>query len=370
MAANTSYAPSRLTIDLNAIQDNYKTICNYVTPSRSGAVVKADGYGLGEVIVSKALYDAGCRAFFTAHIDEAIAVKQAIPDASVSVMNGLLAGEETVYKEYNLVPTLNSLDQVKIWQKFCQENDSLPQANLQFDTGMARLGLMPKELNELCDDLSQLDGINLQFIMSHMACADEPSHPLNRKQQQDFVKGIARLPKATAMLAASSAIFLGEDWHFDMVRPGVALYGGRPNEDAPNPMKQVIKLEGKVVQMREVNAPETVGYAASYEAKDRRLIATVAAGYADGYIRSLSNTATAYKNEKAVPLVGRVSMDVLTFDVTHLENTADAVKTGDMLDLIGPNHDINDLAKEAGTIPYEILTSLGKRYARHYIGGE
>lgn len=368
MVSTPSHAPSCLTIDLDAIQNNYRFICNKVSHGKSAAVVKADGYGLGEVAVSKALFNAGCRSFFTAHIDEAIAVKQAIPHASVSVMNGLLSGEESVYSEYDLVPTLNDLNQIELWKKHCSNNGA-PQANLQFDTGMARLGLMPTELEELCLDLSKLDGINLQYIMSHMACADDPPHPLNKKQQKDFSSAIKRLPKVPAMLAASSAVFLGPEWHFDMVRPGVALYGGAPNEQIQNPLSQVVRLEGKVMQVREVNEPQSVGYSALFQPKSRRLIATVAAGYADGFIRSLSSRATVYYKDHAIPVVGRVSMDVITIDVSDLENTENAIKPGDTVDLIGPNHDINALAKEAGTISYEILTSLGKRYKRQYVGG-
>ncbi len=369
MASSPSHAPSCLTINLDAIQNNYKIICETASPSASGAVVKADGYGLGEVKVSKALYNAGCRDFFTAHIDEAIAVKEVLPNATVSVMNGILAGEEKIYCEYDLVPTLNDLGQVAIWKEY-RKNHKTPKANLQFDTGMARLGLMPQELDVIFNDLGLLDGIELKFIMSHLACADDPSHPLNRKQQEDFAAAITKLPKATSMLAASSGIFLGKDWHFDMVRPGVALYGGAPNENSPNPLEQVIKLEGKVLQVREVDQTQTVGYGAMHKPTGRQLIATVAAGYADGYIRSLSDKATVYFNDQPIPVVGRVSMDVITLDVSSLENTKNAIKAGYMVDLIGPNHDINDLAKEAGTIPYEILTSLGKRYKRQYVGGE
>jgi alanine racemase len=221
----------------------------------------------------------------------------------------------------------------------------------------------PEEVERLAAEPDRLAGIALEGVMSHLACADEPNHPMNRRQLEDFMAARTRLPAATASLAASSGIFLGPEWHFDLVRPGVALYGVAPTRGESNPMTQVISLKGKILQVRDVDTPQTVGYGATHAFTGPTRVATVAAGYADGYLRSLSDRGTAYLGEVALPVIGRVSMDLITLDVSH----APEVGPGDMIDLIGPHHDVDALAAEAGTIGYEILTSLGRRYRRDYI---
>lgn len=359
-----THAPSLLTIDLSAIADNYRLLCGLTDHGQSAAVIKANGYGLGAIAVAQCLWEAGCRIFFTAHLDEAIAVRDTLPEAGIGVLNGLMAGDEDVYGAYRLMPTLNDLGQVRLWAAHCRDKGPLP-ASLHFDTGMSRLGLPPVEMDLLCDDLSVLDAFPLRFVMSHLACAETPGHALNREQQQRFAAGLKRLPEVPAMLANSSGVFLGKDWHFDMLRPGVALFGGAPNADKPNPLKQVVRLQAKILQIQEIDAPQTVGYGAFFKATEPRRIATVAAGYADGYLRSLSDSGTVYYGDVALPVVGRVSMDLTAVDATD----APMAQVGEMVDLIGPKHDINAVAKEAGTIPYEILTSLGARYKRRYIGG-
>jgi alanine racemase len=240
-------------------------------------------------------------------------------------------------------------------------------AALHCDTGMSRTGLDRTEAETVIGEPERLTGIDLRFLMSHMACADTPSHEMNREQQQRFADLTDRLPKPAegAMLAASSATFLGPDWHFDWIRPGVCLYGVRPNTDGPNPMRPVVSLESKILQVRQIDAPETVGYGASHRVEGPTRIATLAVGYADGYLRSLSNTAKAFVGEAEVPVVGRVSMDLITVDVSGLPQ----IGPGDSVSLIGPHQDVDAVADQAGTIGYEILTSLGARYARRYIGG-
>ena len=199
----------------------------------------------------------------------------------------------------------------------------------------------------------------------HLACGDEPDHPLNRQQRDTFAAALARLPAAPASLAASSGIFLGPDYHFDLVRPGVCLYGVNPQPGHPNPMAPVLQLQAKILQIRDVDTPQTVGYGATHRFAGPTRVATVAAGYADGYPRSLSGRGTAHFRDISVPVVGRVSMDLITLDVTR----APEARPGEMVDLIGPHHDVDALAAEAGTIGYEILTSLGRRYLRHYVNG-
>ena len=358
------HGPSLLTIDLAALRANYKILQKQTLGKPVSAVVKADGYGLGAVHVSKALAQAGCKTFFTAHLDEALIVRDALPDVEIGVLNGLGVNEESLYKLYNLLPTLNDLGQITAWQSYCAENGALP-ASIHMDTGMARLGLPPVEVKILRAEPERLDGFDFKYLMSHMACADTPDHPLNRLQQQRFLELTRQFPQACAMLAASSATFLGPDWHFDMVRTGVALYGGTPNSEMPNPMKQVVRLGGKILQIREIDAATPVGYGSSYVADKKTRVATVAVGYADGYLRSLSGATVAYFGDKQVPVLGRVSMDLLTLDISDVPKAT----LGSMIDLIGPNNDINKLAEDAGTVSYEILTSLSSRYKRHYVDG-
>jgi len=367
-----SHSPTRLTIDLDAVVENWRILKSQTSHGRASAVVKANGYGLGLKQVARALANAGCDTFFVAHLDEGIALKDILsdfPSARVFAMNGLLEDEPAVYLEHGVIPTLGDLGQIDRWQSVCSDQGRALPAVLHLDTGMSRTGLDRGELETLIDQPERLSGIDMRFVMSHMACADTPEHPLNREQQTRFSDALARLPKSTegGMLAASSATFLGPDWHFDWIRPGVCLYGVRPNSDTPNPMRPVITLEAGILQVRQIDAPESVGYGASHRAAGPARVATLAVGYADGFLRSLSNTAKAWVGKVEVPVVGRVSMDLITLDVTHLPN----IGPGDVVTLIGPEpgRDVDALAERAGTIGYELLTSLGARYARHYIGG-
>jgi len=360
------HAPAVLTIDLDALAWNWRFLGEKAAPARASAVVKANGYGLGASIVARTLAQAGCSLFFTAHLDEAITVRQTLPDPAIEigVLNGLSAGDEDVYGDHNLFPVLNDIEQVALWQRHCRDHGTAPAA-LQVDTGMTRLGLPEREVDRLIADPGLLDGLDCRYLMSHMACADTPDHPLNRQQLDRFRRIVEAVPHRFAMLAASSAIFLGPEWHFDLVRPGVALYGGRPCEGVENPLRQVVRLDAKILQIQDVDAPQTVGYGASHKIEGPAKVATVGVGYADGYLRSLSGKATAVLDGVTIPLVGRVSMDLLTFDIS----TVPDAKVGDWVQLIGPDHPIDALADQAGTIGYEILTGLGPRYARRFIGG-
>ena len=363
-----AHSTTFLHVDLNALAANYRLLAGRAAPARCAAVVKSDGYGLGAAPVARTLHAAGCETFFVAHLGEAVELRVDLAGSpttpEIYVLNGLMPNEESVFREHNLFPVLNDLGQIEQWAASCRA-DGPHAAAVHFDTGMSRLGLPLDERARLFDEPDRLAGFPTRCVMSHLACADTPDHALNRDQQREFSEIVTRFPDATASLAASSGVFLGPDWHFDMVRPGVSLYGVAPTENQPNPMQQVVGLYGRIIQIRHVDAPRTVGYGATHKFTEPTRVATVAAGYADGYLRSLSGRATAYIGDVAVPLIGRVSMDLTTFDISAVPDA----KTGDLIELIGPHIDVDTVAKAAGTIGYEILTSLGNRYRRHHIGG-
>ncbi|MEK9671009.1 MAG: alanine racemase [Rhodospirillaceae bacterium] len=361
-----------LTIDLDALRSNYRRILQQLNGVPSAAVVKADGYGLGIGPVGRTLWDAGARTFFVAHPVEGIALRGHLPDAEIVILGGALSGMEGDFRVHRLIPALNDLGGVDRWRTYCgKTGENLP-AVLHVDTGMCRLGLDRAEFAKVQADPSLLGGIDITIVMSHLASADEPAS-LQSAAQLAYFKQIRQalaphlLDTCRASFAASSAIFLGPDYHFDLGRPGVALYGVNPTPGKPNPMTQVIRLQAKILQVRAVDTPETVGYGATHRVGRPSRIATLPVGYADGYLRSLSNRAKAYIGDREVPLVGRVSMDLITLDVTGVP--AAECRPGALVDLISPNRDVDAVAADAGTIGYELLTSLGRRYHRHYIGG-
>ena len=356
------YAGATLTVDLGAIRANYRLLRSRLGATACAAVVKADAYGLGAAAVAPALAAEGCRTFFVAHLDEALALRPLLPEAEIFVLNGLAAGAEPECAPHQVTPVLNSLAQVDAWAALGRRLGRAVPAALQVDSGMSRLGLGEAELDKLAASPEQLDGIQLRLVMSHLACAERQDHPMNREQLRRFGAARARLPKAPASLANSSGIFLGPDFHFDLARPGAALYGLAPVAGAASPMRPVVRLKGRIVQVREVAAGAAVGYGASWRTTGPRRIATVAVGYADGYLRSLGNRGTAFAGDAPVPLVGIVSMDTATFDVTDAPQAVE----GGFLELIGPKNPVDALAAEAGTIGYEILTAIGDRYARTY----
>jgi alanine racemase len=363
VAASGRPAGSTLTVDLDAIAANYRTLRDRTEGAVCAGVVKADAYGLGVEPIGQRLWWEGCRTFFVASLEEAINLRGFLQDAEIVTLNGLMLGEEAHYREYGLLPTLNDIGQIQTWSAYCGRTGSL-QAAVHFDTGMSRLGLSASERRRLLDNPEIISGIECRYLLSHLACADLPGDPLNDKQRRDFAEAVSWVPHEKASLAASSGIFLGRGWHFDMVRAGIALYGGVPVEGQPNPMTPVVRLEGLVLQVRDVDSPESVGYGAAHKITKPTRVATVAAGYADGYLRSLGGRSAARWGNTILPLIGRVSMDLITLDAT----AATGLMAGDTVELIGPDYDINALASDAGTIPYEILTSLGRRYRRCYLG--
>lgn len=376
MTSEAERAGAILTIDLEAISANYRRLHDQVAPAECAGVVKANAYGLGAEHVAITLAQAGCRTFFVALIDEGVSLRRALEDhgqdnpgghePTIYVLNGLIKGTERVFAEHRLRPVLNSIGEIDAWAQFVRDAGPGQQgaAAVQVDTGMSRLGLPKIELSILSSAPSRLAGFRLTHVISHLACADEPDHPLNHAQLEAFAAARRSLPPAAGSLSNSSGIFLGRAFHMDMVRPGSALYGVAPVPNRPNPMKQVVRLQGKILQVREIDTHQTVGYGATHRAENRKKIATVAVGYADGYLRYLSNRGNAYIGEFRVPLVGRVSMDLTTFDVTDVPDHL--VHPGAMIELIGDDITVDALAASAGTIGYEILTSLGARYHRVY----
>jgi alanine racemase len=363
-----------LTIDLSAVAANWRLVQSRLGKAEAAAVVKADAYGLGVDRVAPVLLAAGCRTFCVAHPAEGIELRDVLDQAgggaaetAILVLNGLMPGAADAYANSRLMPALGSLAEIAAWQKFGERQKKAPPCVLHVDTGMLRLGLPPDELAALAENPGLLEGCDVRMVISHLACADERDNPKNREQLAQFNKIRRMLPMGRASLANSGGVFLGSDFHFDLARPGVVLYGVAPLAGEPNPMAQVVRLQGKIIQVRRVDTPQTVGYGASHRVEGPGRIATVPVGYADGYLRSLSNRGTGYIGLRPVPVVGRVSMDLITLDVTGVpENLA---SVGQTVDLIGPLNPVDMVANDAGTIAYEILTSLGRRYRRVYVGG-
>tara|TARA_B100000315_G_scaffold249408_1_gene280571 strand:+ start:616 stop:1677 length:1062 start_codon:yes stop_codon:yes gene_type:complete len=346
-----------LTIDLRALAQNYQTLKNQLSTGKLAAVVKANAYGLGVKEAALTLDKAGCETFFVATLEEGIELRHILPATNIHIFHGVLPGTASELVAHNLVPILNSVDQIEEWRPKAEHT-----AGLHIDSGMSRLGLTPAECE---NEVDRLKGINIDLVMSHLACAEEPANPKNQEQLALFNGLKSLIPADQASLAASSGIFLGPDFQFDLSRAGVALYGVNPMPGRSNPMAQVIRLQAKILQVRSVDTPQTVGYGATHQATKPAKIATLGVGYADGYLRSLSNTGTAYIDDYEVPVVGRVSMDLTTVDVTDVPDAL--LQTGRLVDLIGPHNPVDQVAAQAGTIGYEILTSLGQRYERRYI---
>jgi alanine racemase len=359
-----------LTVDLAAVVANWRDLRARHPTGAVAGVVKADAYGLGAAEVGRALRDAGCTTFFVAHLTEGLALREALGAGPViAVLNGFPPCEEADWAD--LWPVLNTLGDIEAHAAHGKRQGVPIAAILHVDTGMSRLGLDARELDALAADHGRLAGIDLRYVMSHLACADEPEHPLNALQAERFAAACARLPAGVpSSLPNSAGMFLGADFASDLARPGCALYGINPTPGRPNPMRQVACLEAPVVQMRDIPAGATVGYGASARVERPTRVATVAAGYADGYLRSLSNHGVVGSFQgMPVPLLGRVSMDLTTFDVTDLAPAA-AIDVGDRIALLGgPGCTPDDLAVRADTIGYELLTSLGARYRRVYRGG-
>jgi alanine racemase len=360
------FAGGVIEIDLAGIVANWRLLARRAAPAGCAAVVKADAYGLGAAPVARALVEAGCRRFFVATLDEGLALRAALPEGiEIAVFNGPLPGSAGEFAAHRLVPVLNDPGQIAEWQRLAALRGPLP-AMLHVDTGMARLGLTGRELDRMVEDLRRPGPIRWHGLLSHLACADAPEHPLNTRQRAHFRAARDRLCGMPASLAASSGIFLGPAYHCDFVRPGAALYGVNPQPGMPNPMRQIVRLGARIVQIREVDAGQPVGYGAAHVMPAAGRLATVAAGYADGWLRSLSHRGSGRIGGIRVPLLGRVSMDLAVFDVSTVDPAV--ARSGALIELLGEDYGIDAAAADAGTIGYEILTALGRRYHRIYHG--
>ena len=353
-----------LTIDLDALAANYRAIRDQVAPAHVAGVVKADGYGLGSIPVVRTLLAQGCQHFFVAMLGEAEALMPVIDGAAtLYVLNGLLPGTEKTFAQLGARPVLNSLDQVQRWSALARSTGKRLPAALQVDSGMSRLGLPSEEVEMLLGRPDLLADIELHLLMSHLACADEPNDPANADQAARFLALAKHFPGVPLALDNSGGAFLPRG-HFDLVRAGIALYGGAPLAKA-NPMRPVISLTAPIAQLRVIPAGAGVGYGLTYHASRSMRLATIPMGYADGWPRCLSNRGAAYIAGRRVPIIGRVSMDSLTIDVTDIPDVH--LYEGAPVELIGPHQSLDQVAADAGTISYEILTQLSHRYERIYL---
>jgi alanine racemase len=359
-----------LTVYLRVIVANWRELKRRSAPAACAAVVKADAYGLGLKPVALALAEAGCDTFFVALLEEARRLRAALPTATIYVLDGLNPDTAPEFRTLRAQPVLGSWPEIEEWDTFAQTSAEPLPAAIHIDTGMARHGLAANDAKVLAER-SRLLHFKPSLIMSHLACADEPAHPLNKKQIAAFREISALFPGIPASLANSAGILAHPDSHFDLVRPGIALYGGRAVIGAENPMRQVVRLEVRIVQVRHAAKGDSVGYGAVQTFKRDSRVAICAVGYADGVFRAAGSTdkrsgAEAIVAGKRCALVGRVSMDLIAIDVTDVPESE--VKRGDYATLIGDDVTVDDLASHAGTIGYEILTSFSRRLARLYVG--
>jgi len=365
-----------LHIDLDALASNWRTLRDHAGAAETAAVVKANAYGTGIEKAVPALADAGCRTFFVAHLSEAIRARTVAPEATIYVLNGLFSGRGPTYAEHDLRPVLGSFEEIEEWAGFCRAQSRKLKAAIHVDTGMNRLGLTVPQGMTL-RDRAELKDFETALLLSHFVSAEESDNPLNAQQIEAFETIRSSLPGIPASLPNSSGIFLRDKPGYDLVRPGYALYGGNPTPDRDNPMRPVVGLEARIVQLRWVEADQTVGYNGRWVALEKRRIATLSVGYADGYPRSASARGRSGDELLAgmalvaghpCPFAGNVSMDLITIDLTDIPETQ--VRRGDTVTLIGGDLTIDEVGRRAGTIGYEILTNLGARYARAYRGGE
>ncbi|PPQ45217.1 alanine racemase [Rhodopseudomonas palustris] len=371
-AAATATSSGVLTIDLDAVVANWRKLEKTAVPAECAGVVKGDGYGCGAGRIAKALLGAGCKTFFVATLGEARALRETVTAAAIYVLDGFFPNSGDEFAKLNCQPVIGDLYELAEWDVFCRRTGWRGGAALHIDTGMSRLGLTISEAQSIVPRIVAGDhGITL--VISHLACADLVNHQLNAKQAAAFREIAGQFTGVSASLSASSGIFLGSQFAFDLVRPGAALYGINPTPEADNPMQPVVDLKARIVQVRSVERGDTVGYGATWSARRPSKIAVVSAGYADGYFRAAGSSdgtrgADVIIAGQRCPIAGRISMDLLAVDITDLP--ANAARRGMMATLIGDGITVDELGHHFGTIGYEVLTSLGRRYTRIYKGGD
>lgn len=357
----------RLHIDLGAVARNYRFFASRPGAGETGATVKADAYGLGADRIAPVLESAGCRTFFVAHAQEGAALRQALkqPGSVIYVYNGLFEGEEDYFFAHRLRPVLNSLDQIDLWRAISTRAAGGPAAALHIDTGMNRLGLSPEETTALAADPSRLDDVRLSLLMSHLACADDPAHAMNERQRAAFRAAASALPGEPSLsLSNSAGCLLGGEYAFDLTRPGIGLYGGNPLIGAAPDLSPVVSIAAPILQARDLKAGDPVGYGATFTAPSDMRAVTVALGYADGYLRAGAESGFGTLNGVKLPIIGRVSMDLIVLDAS---GAADAARPGARVSFFGA--DLEAQADAAGTLSYELLTLLGGRFHRIYEDG-
>ncbi|WP_298814469.1 alanine racemase [uncultured Roseibium sp.] len=360
----------RLTIDLNAIAANWSDLNNrLIGETECAAAIKADAYGTGQDKVAPCLFEAGCRTFFTAVPTEAVVLRRILPEATIYVLDGLLPGTAEHFLDQNIRPVLGSFEELEEWAGICRSAGKNLDAAVHVDTGIHRLGLSPEEFRTSMQDKDLLGPFKPSLIMSHLACGSVPDHPMNREQLDRFRELTAPFPSIPKSLANSAGILMGPEYHFDLVRPGIALYGGQAIETAPNPMKPVAKVEARIMIVRDVPEGDTVGYGAKQTARRPLRNAVIAAGYADGMLRRASSSddqpgGFGMIGGHKTPILGRISMDMITLDVTDVPEHL--LQRGAFVEMLGPNVAAAEIAAYAETIDYEYLTSLGRRFERVY----
>ena len=356
---------SRLEIDLDALRSNYRTLAARVAPARCGAVVKANAYGLGVAYAAPALYREGCRSFFVAQLCEAGALARSIGDGpEIFILNGLDPGSESECAERGFLPVLNSLSQLERWRALARTRGCALPAALQVDSGMSRLGLPRAAAIALAADASLAREVDLRLLMTHLACADQPERPANADQLAAFASVSAHFPAVPRSIANSGGALLTRDYHGNLARPGIALYGVDPGPVAAG-LRPVVRLAARVMQIRMIDAGTGVGYGLDHVAAAHQRIATIALGYADGWPRNLGGVGAAWHRGIRLPIIGRVSMDSLTVDISALPENA--LAEGNFVEFLGPSQSLDDVARDAGTIAYEILTRIGARHTRIFV---
>lgn len=372
-AAALATATGVLTVDLDAVVANWRKLEKTAVPAECAGVIKADAYGCGAEQVARALAAAGCKTFFVATLDEARTVRAAVPAAAaIYALDGFFQNAGDAYAKIDCKPVIGDLNELAEWDVFCRRSGWAGGAAIHIDTGMNRLGMTLAEAQGIIPRINAGDhGITL--VMSHLACAESLNHPLNARQLATFREIASHFSGVPASLSNSSGVFLGAPFQFDLVRPGAALYGINPTPEADNPMQPVVELKARIVQIRNIDRGESVGYGGTWNARRPTRLAIVSAGYADGYFRAGGSNDGTRGAEVVVagtrcPIAGRVSMDLMAVDVTDLDKSA--ARRGQMVTLIGEGITVDELAHHFGTIGYEVMTSLGKRYARVYKGGD